>query len=168
MHRRPLGNGRRLALIGAIVLIIGCVLPWYVLGGNGGLPRQAYTAFDGTGIVSFFAALATLALIALPYAAGDRPVAIDNGFSFGLLAIAAIVGVRALPPQRRRGAGGPAAGSGLRVLDLGAGRGDHGPRRVRHLAGAAPPLTRPGAQGAGTGTACPRARSAISIPSHRW
>jgi hypothetical protein len=99
MHRRPLGNGRRLALLGAIILIVGCVLPWYVLGGNGGLPRQAYTAFDGTGIVSFFAALATLALIALPYAAGDRPVAIDNGFSFAVLAIAAVVGVLLWIPE---------------------------------------------------------------------
>ena len=72
MHRRPLGNGRRLALIGAHHPDRRLRAAVVLLGGDGGLPRQAYTAFDGTGIVSFFAALATLALIALPYAAGDR------------------------------------------------------------------------------------------------
>jgi hypothetical protein len=93
VHRRPLGNGRRLAIVGSILVMIGCLLPWYVLGGDGGLPQQVYRAFDGTGIVSFLAALATLALVVLPYAAGPRPVAIDRGLSYGLLAIAALVGV---------------------------------------------------------------------------
>ena len=50
------------------------------LGGDGGLPAT-YNAFDGTGIVVFLAALATLALVALPYAAGDRPMAIDRGLA---------------------------------------------------------------------------------------
>jgi len=93
MHRRPLGNGRRLAVIGAVLLVIGSLLPWYVLGGDGGLPRHVYRAFDGTGIISFFAGLGTLALIALPYAAGERPVALDRALSFALLAVAAIAGV---------------------------------------------------------------------------
>ena len=39
------------------------------------------------------AALATIALIALPYAAGDRPVGVDRGIVFGLLAAMAIAGV---------------------------------------------------------------------------
>jgi hypothetical protein len=93
MHRRPLGNGRRLAALGALVVIVGCLLPWYVLGGDGGLPEQVYRAFDGTGIVTFLAALATLALVALPYAAGERPMVIDHAIAFGLLAVAALVGV---------------------------------------------------------------------------
>ena len=38
MHRRPLGNGRRLAFLGAIVVLVGCLLPWYTVGGDGGLP----------------------------------------------------------------------------------------------------------------------------------
>ena len=93
MHRRPLGNGRRLAFLGAIVLLVGCLLPWYTVGGDGGLPATVYRAFDGTGIASFVAALATIALIALPYAAGDRPVGVDRGIVFGLLAALAIAGV---------------------------------------------------------------------------
>ena len=97
MHRRPLGNGRRLALIGAIVLVVGCLLPWYTVGGNGGLPQLAMRAFDGTGIASFLAALATLALIALPYAAGDRPLGVDRGLSFAILAVVALAGVILFP-----------------------------------------------------------------------
>ncbi len=93
MHRRPLGNGRRLAFLGAIVLLVGCLLPWYTVGGDGGLPATVYRAFDGTGIASFLAALATIALIALPYAAGGRPVGVDRGIAFGLLAGLAIAGV---------------------------------------------------------------------------
>jgi drug/metabolite transporter (DMT)-like permease len=93
MHRRPLGNGRRLAFIGAIVLLVGCLLPWYTVGGDGGLTPVVYRAFDGSGIASFVAALATLALVALPYAAGERPMAVDRGLSFLLLALLALVGV---------------------------------------------------------------------------
>jgi hypothetical protein len=93
MHRHPLGSGRRLAFLGAIVVIIGSVLPWYALGGDGGLPLRVFRAFDGAGILAFFAALATLALIALPYAAGERPVGVDRGLAFGGLAVLALVGL---------------------------------------------------------------------------
>jgi hypothetical protein len=93
MHRRPLGSGRRLALVGAIVVVIGSLLPWYTLGGDGGLPPLVYRAFDGTGIVAFLAGLATLALVALPYAAGERPLAVDRGLAFGLLAVVAMLGI---------------------------------------------------------------------------
>lgn len=77
----------------AILLVAGSVLPWYRLGGDGGLPAIVYRAFDGTGILAFLAGLATLALIALPYAMGDRPTGIDRAIAFGLLAVAAIVGI---------------------------------------------------------------------------
>ena len=94
MHRRPLGNGRRLAIIGAVILLVGCVLPWYVgRGRRWPAARSCSGRSTGPGIVSFFAALATLALVALPYAAGERPVAIDRGISFAILAVAAVAGV---------------------------------------------------------------------------
>lgn len=93
MHRRPLGGGRRLAVLGALVVIIGCLLPWYALGGDGGLPQTVYRAFDGTGMLAFLAGLATLALVTLPYAAGERPIAIDHPLAFALLAAVAILGV---------------------------------------------------------------------------
>ena len=93
MHRRPLGNGRRLAFLGAVVLLVGCLLPWYSVGGDGGLPPVVYRAFDGSGIACFLAALATIALVALPYAAGERPVGVDRGLVFLVLALVALAGV---------------------------------------------------------------------------
>ncbi len=93
MHRHPLGSGRRLAFIAAVVLVVGCVLPWYRAGGDGGLTPLVYRAFDGSGILTFLAGLATLALVALPYAARDRPTGVDRGLVFALLAVAAVIGV---------------------------------------------------------------------------
>jgi hypothetical protein len=93
MHRRPLGNGRRLAFAGAIVLLVGCLLPWYAVGGDGGLPTVMRHAWDGSGIASLLAALSTIALVALPYAAGERPMAVDRGLAFLLLALVALAGV---------------------------------------------------------------------------
>jgi hypothetical protein len=37
MHRRPLGNGRTLAAIAGIVIVIGCILPWWRVGSADGL-----------------------------------------------------------------------------------------------------------------------------------
>jgi hypothetical protein len=93
MHRRELGRGRRLAIVGAIVILVGCLLPWYGLGGDGGLPPLSYGAFDGGGLLTFLAALATLALVALPYAAGDRPSSIDRPLAYALLAVLAFAGL---------------------------------------------------------------------------
>jgi hypothetical protein len=94
MHRRPLGSGRRLAAIGAIVLIVGCLLPWFTVGGDGGLPAEVVRAFNYLpGVVAFLAGLATLALVVLPYTMDGRPLAVDRAITFGILAVAAIVGV---------------------------------------------------------------------------
>jgi hypothetical protein len=94
MHSRSLGGGRRLALLGAIVVVVGCLLPWYTVGGDGSLPPEVYRAFTyPQGLVVFLAGLGTLALVALPYAMGPRPVALDRGLVFGVLAVASIVGV---------------------------------------------------------------------------
>jgi hypothetical protein len=97
MHRRPLGNGRRLAIVGSLVVVVGCLFPWYTWGvGSEALPTIEVRAFSSTGIISFVAALATLALVTLPYAV-ERPVGIDRGLFFWLLAIAALAGVFLMP-----------------------------------------------------------------------
>lgn len=91
MNRRDLGRGRIAAGLGALIVLAGCVFPWGQTAGVG-LPALQTGAFDGFGIVVFVAAVAILALIVLPYAAGDQPLALDRPLSFGLVAAAGIVG----------------------------------------------------------------------------
>jgi len=100
MHRRPIGRGRVLAILGAVAVLVGCILPWYRVGGDAGtLPAIVYNGFDGIGILAFIAALATLAIVALPYAVGDRPVGADRGLTYALITAFAIAGVAAWPLQ---------------------------------------------------------------------
>jgi len=93
MHRRPLGMGRLLAAGAAVVILIASFLAWYTAGGDaGGLSPISCNAFDGRcgtagGMIDFIIALLVLALVALPYAIGDRPVAVDRGLSFLLLTV---------------------------------------------------------------------------------
>ena len=86
MHRRPLGQGRTMAAIGGVVILLGCFLPWWKVGGGDGLPVVSGNAFEGSGILVFLVGVATLFLVALPYAVGDRPTGIDRWVSFALLA----------------------------------------------------------------------------------
>ncbi len=87
MHRRPLGRGRRLAALAALVIAVGCLLPWWQFGGGDGLPSRTGNAFEGSGILVILSALATIFLVALPYAS-DRPVAVDR--ALGYIAILAV------------------------------------------------------------------------------
>ena len=115
MHRRPLGAGRRLAGLAAIVIVAACFLPWWQTSSDLGLPPRSGNAFDGSGVLVFFAALAIIALLALPYAAGDVPVGLDRPLSFliltvvGWLALAvrvvdlAVANLDAVFPQRAYG-----------------------------------------------------------------
>jgi len=90
MHRKPIGRSRMLAAIGAIVTLVGCFLPWWTLGGREGLPVLSGNAFDSFGIVVFGAAIATLALVTLPYAS-ERPVGADRWLSYAVIAGAGTV-----------------------------------------------------------------------------
>lgn len=92
MHRRPLGGGRTLAAIASVLIVVGSVLPWWRLGGDSGIPAVGGNAFEGSGIIVFLIGVATLALVALPYAVGDRPTGIDRAMSYGLLAIVGWLG----------------------------------------------------------------------------
>jgi hypothetical protein len=87
MQRRPMGNGRRLAALAAVVIAAACFLPWWQSASDGGLPALSGNAFDGAGVIVFFVALAVIALLALPYAAGDVPVGLDRSLSFLILTI---------------------------------------------------------------------------------
>jgi hypothetical protein len=93
MHRRPLGGGRTLAAVGGVLIIVGSVLPWWRVGGSSGIPQAGGNAFEGSGIIVFLVGVATLALVALPYAVGDRPTGIDRPMSFALLAVVGWLGL---------------------------------------------------------------------------
>lgn len=81
-----------LAAIAAVVVLVGCLLPWYTIGGAlaNGLPPQSMNAFQDKGIVVFVCALAILALVTLPYAAGDRPVETDRTLAYAIVTLLAI------------------------------------------------------------------------------
>ncbi|HEV7809761.1 MAG TPA: hypothetical protein VGO64_04110 [Candidatus Limnocylindrales bacterium] len=87
MHRRPLGGARRLAGLAAVVIALACLLPWYGTSNEAGLPPITGNAFSGSGIIVFFVALAVIALLALPYAAGDVPMSIDRPLSYLILVV---------------------------------------------------------------------------------
>jgi len=115
VHRRPLGRGRRLAAIFAIVTLVGCVLPWWTVGGADQLPSISGNAFDGAGILVFLSAMATLAIVSLRFAS-ERPVEIDRwpaylivvgvgvvGYVIRLAALIAMGPLEALRPDRAPG-----------------------------------------------------------------
>ncbi len=93
MHRRPLGRGRTLAALAAPLIVIGCILPWWRVGGTPGITAQAGNGFEGSGILVFLVGTVALALVALPYASGDRPLALDRWLSFAVLAVAGWIGL---------------------------------------------------------------------------
>jgi hypothetical protein len=94
MYRYPVGRGRWIAAASAVVILIGCVLPWYTAGGQvGGLPPVTGNAFESSGILVFLVALATLALVTLPYAAGDKPVPSDRWPPYLILLAVGMIGV---------------------------------------------------------------------------
>jgi hypothetical protein len=87
MHRRPVGRARLIAALAAVVIVAGCLLPWWSVGGTEGLPALGGNGFEGFGILVFVVALATIALVTLPYAR-ERPVGADRWPAYAILAAA--------------------------------------------------------------------------------
>lgn len=81
-----------LVSIGAILALLSMVLPWWRHGGSPGLPETVVTGLGGAGIVLLLAAVLMLALVALPYASGDRPQSLDRPASFVIVTGAGVVG----------------------------------------------------------------------------
>jgi hypothetical protein len=93
LHRRPVGRGRLTAGLASIILLIGSVPPWWTAGSSEfSLPPASANGFEGAGIAVFLVALATLALITVPYA-GDRPVGLDRWWAFAALALVGWAGL---------------------------------------------------------------------------
>jgi hypothetical protein len=93
LHRRPLGRGRTLAAVSGPLIVIGCLLPWWKVGGTPGIPAVSGTGLAGSGILVFLVGLASMALVVLPYAVGDRPLGLDRWLSFAILAVAGWIGL---------------------------------------------------------------------------
>ncbi|MFL5725359.1 MAG: hypothetical protein ACJ77F_03390 [Chloroflexota bacterium] len=122
MHRRPLGRGRRLAALAAVIILVACFLPWWQFGGEDGLPLRSGNAFEGAGILVFFVGLATIALLTLPYAT-DRPVAIDRGLTYFAIVAIGWIGLvlRAFDLFQIGALGLPTTAPGLWLAALGLG-----------------------------------------------
>jgi hypothetical protein len=82
-----MGRARRVAGLAAVLLIVACFLPWFGTATDAGLPPISGNAFAGSGVLVFFVGLAVIALLALPYAAGDTPVSLDRPLSFMILTV---------------------------------------------------------------------------------
>jgi hypothetical protein len=94
LQRRTIGRGRLVAAASAIVIVVGCLLPWFRAGSaESGIPPVEGNALAGAGILTFLAALGVLALVALPFAAGERPVAVDRWWAYAVLALVAAAGI---------------------------------------------------------------------------
>jgi hypothetical protein len=117
---RGLGRGRLLAAIGSVVILVGSFLPWYTVGGEA-LPAESANAFEGAGIIVFVVAILNLALVVLPFAAGDQPMAIDRATSFLALLGLGVIGlaVRAIQLYPENALGLPDDALGLWVAGIG-------------------------------------------------
>jgi hypothetical protein len=81
-----------MAALGGVLMVIGSVLQWWQVGGTPGITEVSGTGLEGSGILVFLVGIATLILVVLPYAAGDRPVGLDRWLTFAILAAAGWIG----------------------------------------------------------------------------
>ena len=92
MHRRPLGMGRTLAAVGGVLMLVGTFLRWFQIGRPGELTVLEGNGLAGAGIIVMLVGVATLLLVTLPYAVGDRPTPVDRWEAYAFLAIVGWLG----------------------------------------------------------------------------
>jgi hypothetical protein len=80
-----------MAAMFALVLLAGCVLPWWTIVVAEGLPPTTGNAFDATGILVFLAAMAVLALVTLRLAS-ERPLEIDRLPAYLIILALGVIG----------------------------------------------------------------------------
>lgn len=89
MKPRGIGRGRIVIALGALVTALGCFLPWWSVGGTV-TQLHSSNAFDSVfGMITFAAALASLAVMVLPYASRDRYSPLDRVAVYLLLVLVA-------------------------------------------------------------------------------
>ena len=89
MKPRGIGRGRLVVAAGALLIAVGCFLPWWSVGGT---VTELHTgnAFDSIlGMLVFACALAMVAVIVLPYASRDRYSPLDRFSVYLLLLVVA-------------------------------------------------------------------------------
>ena len=84
-----------MAAMFALVVLVGCVLPWWTIVVADGLPPTTDNAFGTTGILVFLAAMAVLALVTLRLAS-ERPLEIDRLPAYLIILGAGTARLRAL------------------------------------------------------------------------
>ena len=95
MHRRPLGGGRTLAAVGGLVILVGCVLPWWQLEQpGGGLPPSPGAASRASGILCLLAGIgAPCCWSRCPMRWATARTPIDRWEAFALLAVVGWIGL---------------------------------------------------------------------------
>jgi hypothetical protein len=71
------GVDRRLAAVAAVVMLVGCLLPWFAWAGD--LPSVPRPGWEGSGVLVAIAAVGALVLLALPWASRDTAAATADG-----------------------------------------------------------------------------------------
>ena len=122
---RTSSRERTLAIVAAAIMLVSCLLPWYTFAGD--LPASSFRAWDGSGILVFIAAVATLAVLGFPAPGPRDRWEAQRPIVLGLLALIAILGVLLWPlgfldrpsgllPDRAPGLWVAAAGAVVMVL----------------------------------------------------
>ena len=120
MNRRSLGRGRLVVALGALVVLLGSVPPWWTVGGVV-TDSHSGNAFEASGIVVFVGAMLLLIVIVLPYASREGDSRFDRPWSYVVvtgLAVAAFA-VRVVEIQGFGGLGLPDRGPGLWITGVG-------------------------------------------------
>lgn len=90
--RRGLGRGRSLIGIGAVIAIIGIPLPWLKVGGVV-LSAETANGLQGPGVLVFLSAVATLAVMVLPFAMKSGRSSLDRTVTYLGLLVVGLVGL---------------------------------------------------------------------------
>ena len=89
MTRRALGRGRMLIGLGAIVSAGGLFPAWWTIDRTNLEPLSG-NGLQGVGLVIFLAAMASLAVLTLPYASRDGYSPLDRAGIYVILGVAAL------------------------------------------------------------------------------
>lgn len=90
MKPRGIGRGRLVVAAGALLVVVGCFLPWWSVGGTV-TQLHSGNAFDSVlGMAVFGAALAMLAAMVSPYAARSGHSPFDRGLIYVVLLAGAV------------------------------------------------------------------------------